>query len=166
MNWDAIGAVAEALGAIGVMLTLLYLAFQTRQNTHVLDQTRNMHEASTFRANMDGVMNLQAVLAQDDQLALIWKKGLASEELSELEVARFEAYLNMYLFEQEHKLYLANADTADFTEMGGMGMIEQHIEAQINYLMRSEHVRNWWQMNATRTFSNVFVAEVNRITDT
>jgi hypothetical protein len=39
-------------------------------------------------------------------------------------------------------------------------------EAQINYLMRSEHVRNWWQMNATRTFSNVFVAEVNRITDT
>ena len=76
MNWDAIGAVAEALGAIGVMLTLLYLAFQTRQNTHVLDQTRNMHEASTFRANMDGVMNLQAVLAQDDQLALIWKKGL------------------------------------------------------------------------------------------
>ena len=51
-------------------------------------------------------------------------------------------------------------------EMGGMGMIEQHIEAQINYLMRSEYVRNWWQMNATRTFSNVFVAEVNRITDT
>ena len=50
--------------------------------------------------------------------------------------------------------------------MGGMGMIEQHIEAQINYLMRSEYVRNWWQMNATRTFSNVFVAEVNRITDT
>ena len=166
MNWDAFGAIAEALGALGVMITLLYLAFQTRQNTHVLDQTRHMHEASTYRANIDGVMNLQAVLAQDDQLALIWKKGLASEELSELEVARFEAYLNMYLFDQEHKLYLANADTANLAEVGGIGMLKQHIEAQINYLMRSELVRDWWQHNANRMFSKVFVVEVNRITDT
>ena len=33
MNWDVIGAIAELLGAIGVLLTLLYLAAQIRQNT-------------------------------------------------------------------------------------------------------------------------------------
>ena len=33
MNWDAIGAVGESLGAIAVLITLFYLAVQIRQNT-------------------------------------------------------------------------------------------------------------------------------------
>ena len=33
MNWEAIGAVGEILGAIGVIVTLGYLAVQIRQNT-------------------------------------------------------------------------------------------------------------------------------------
>ena len=33
MNWVAIGAVGELLGALGVIATLGYLAFQIRKNT-------------------------------------------------------------------------------------------------------------------------------------
>ncbi len=33
MNWDAIGAIAELLGAVGVIASLVYLATQLRQNT-------------------------------------------------------------------------------------------------------------------------------------
>jgi len=33
MNWDALGAVAELLAAVGVIVSLLYLATQIRQNT-------------------------------------------------------------------------------------------------------------------------------------
>ncbi len=36
MNWDAIGAVGETLGAIGVLITLAYLAVQIRQNTSAM----------------------------------------------------------------------------------------------------------------------------------
>jgi len=161
MDWEAIGATAEAVGAVGVMLTLLYLALQTRQNTRVLEQTSRMHEASMYRANIDGVMNLQAILAQDENLALIWKKGLADEDLSDSEVARFESYLNMYLFDQENKLYLA--DVAKFSEIGGVRQVTRHIEGQVSYLMRSQLVRTWWVENANRMFGQVFVAEVNRI---
>ncbi len=32
MNWDAIGAIAELLGAVGVIASLVYLATQIRQN--------------------------------------------------------------------------------------------------------------------------------------
>ena len=161
MNWDAIGATAEAIGALGVMMTLLYLALQTRQNTKVLEQTARMHETSTYRANIDGVMHLQAILAQDDQLALIWKKGLANESLQEAEIARFESYLNMYLFDQENKLYLTNVAALD--EIGGSTEVIRHIEGQIAYLMESRYVRNWWASNAVRTFGPIFVGEVNRI---
>jgi len=36
MNWEAIGAVGEVAGAIGVIATLLYLAAQIRQNTRAM----------------------------------------------------------------------------------------------------------------------------------
>ena len=33
MDWDAIGAIGEILGATAVLVTLIYLARQVRQNT-------------------------------------------------------------------------------------------------------------------------------------
>jgi hypothetical protein len=36
MNWDAIGAIAELLGAIGVIASLVYLARQMSQNTRAI----------------------------------------------------------------------------------------------------------------------------------
>ena len=36
MNWDAIGAVAEILSALAVLITLGYLAVQIRQNTNAM----------------------------------------------------------------------------------------------------------------------------------
>ena len=33
MNWEAIGAIGEIVGAAAVFLTLIYLALQIRQNT-------------------------------------------------------------------------------------------------------------------------------------
>ena len=33
MNWEAIGAIGEIIGAIAVVVSVLYLAFQIRQNT-------------------------------------------------------------------------------------------------------------------------------------
>ena len=32
MNWEALGAIGEIVGAVGVILTLGYLAVQIRQN--------------------------------------------------------------------------------------------------------------------------------------
>lgn len=38
VNWNALGAIAELLGAVGVLVSLLYLAAQIRQNTRWLKQ--------------------------------------------------------------------------------------------------------------------------------
>ena len=43
MNWDAIGAVGEVGGAIGVVVTLIYLAGQLRQNTNALRSASYEH---------------------------------------------------------------------------------------------------------------------------
>jgi len=36
MDWNAIGAIGEIIGALAVFLTLAYLALQVRQNTRTI----------------------------------------------------------------------------------------------------------------------------------
>jgi hypothetical protein len=36
MNWEAISAIARLLGAIGVIITLIYLSVQIKQNNNQL----------------------------------------------------------------------------------------------------------------------------------
>ncbi len=40
MNWDAIGAIAELFGAVGVIASLVYLAVQIRQNTRTVSKLK------------------------------------------------------------------------------------------------------------------------------
>jgi hypothetical protein len=39
MNWDAFGAIAESVGAIAVVISLLYLALQLRRNSQISKAT-------------------------------------------------------------------------------------------------------------------------------
>ena len=56
MNWDAVGAIAEAIGGLGVIVTLGYLAIQIRTSNRVASAhaRQSMSEfamhVSTFRA--------------------------------------------------------------------------------------------------------------------
>ena len=52
MNWDAIGAVGEIVGAVAVLVTLLYLSRQIRQNTHAM-RSQAAHE--TFHLSFEEV---------------------------------------------------------------------------------------------------------------
>ena len=39
MNWDAFGAIGENVGALAVVLTLVYLSIQVRENTRAVSYT-------------------------------------------------------------------------------------------------------------------------------
>jgi hypothetical protein len=81
MNWDAIAAVSEALGAIGVVATVVYLAFQIRQNTRSI-------QGSTEQGLMSLEMDLFGLLAQH---ASIYRRGSADiGNLTEDETSVYE----------------------------------------------------------------------------
>ena len=60
MNWDAVGAIGEVVGAVAVVVTLLFLITQLRQNTKSLGESRaaNISQLYQFRAqmHMDGML--------------------------------------------------------------------------------------------------------------
>ncbi len=49
MNWDAIGALAETLGALAVLITLVYLSIQIRQNT---SSTKAIFRQNVFESHL------------------------------------------------------------------------------------------------------------------
>ena len=53
MNWEAIGAVGEVVGAVAVVATLGYLAVQIRQNTKMMKSSMRQQLA---RASQDGLI--------------------------------------------------------------------------------------------------------------
>ena len=64
MNWDALGAIAELLGAIGVVATLAYLARQIQQNTLAIQGQSDQDFSREFAAWTERQTNnpeLQAV---------------------------------------------------------------------------------------------------------
>lgn len=55
LNWDAVGAIAESLGVVAVLLTLAYLAVQIRQNAQSLDRQSDIARAQTQQNRADSV---------------------------------------------------------------------------------------------------------------
>jgi len=56
-----LGALGELLGAIGVIVTLIYLAVQIRQNTESMNENRKLALAQTYQMRADA---LQGMLVQ------------------------------------------------------------------------------------------------------
>jgi len=95
MNWDAVGAVAEIGGALGVLITLIYLATQIRDNTRSL-------QAASLQSVLEGPRDRYFLpMAQSDEMADIYARGLSSLELLDSKERRrffymmYEQYFQM-----------------------------------------------------------------------
>lgn len=97
INWDAIGAIGDFVGSIGVLLSLVYLAVQTR---HSASETRD--------ASIHSVMQLAIQFRAESysgELAGIRMKAALNEPMQPLEVLKFEGYLSA-LFELNELVFV------------------------------------------------------------
>jgi len=90
MNWDAIGAVGELLGASAVLVTLIYLAVQIRQNTSAV-------ATATYESTMTGFNDINIVVAGNPALASVLDRGCQNpDSLNSEEVVQFNFLLRCY----------------------------------------------------------------------
>jgi hypothetical protein len=84
MNWDAVGAIAEIIGAVAVVATLLYLAVQIKQANRqdLLGSFQHMH---------DTVNSFCRMISESEHLAGIVSRGRESyDDLSDEDRMRFD----------------------------------------------------------------------------
>ena len=142
MNWDAIGAIGEIVGAIAVVATLLYLSAQIRQANRAT-RSESIQEATTAFNEINGwVVN-------DEQLARIFLVGSRDiDELSEEENVRFAFFL-LSTFHVFETIFLQNR----------FGTIDPSIweseMGSLKYLIAKPGVTAWWNANPL-SFSSDF----------
>ena len=92
MNWEAIGAIGEIVGALAVLLTLAYLAAQIKQNTQAV-------RASALDSSVNAVNAVRVAMFESPDVAAVYQKGLDDpEQLSDEERTRFRLALHAILW--------------------------------------------------------------------
>jgi hypothetical protein len=87
MNWEAIGAIGEILGAVAVVITLIYLTAQLKQNSQQIRINSSQTAMSDYSGRIIDVLS-------DPESLVLFRKGLSSwASLSADEQARFHAIM-------------------------------------------------------------------------
>ncbi|MDX1701949.1 MAG: hypothetical protein R3250_15085 [Melioribacteraceae bacterium] len=90
MNWEAISALGQIIGAIAVLITLIYLAIQLKQNTAAV-------ATATYESTMTGFNDINVVVASNQELASILDRGCQNPNaLSAKEIVQFNFILRCY----------------------------------------------------------------------
>ena len=99
MDINTLAAWGEFLGGIAVVVSLVYLASQIRQNSKLL-------QASTTAASSQVEVTVNALLAQEPEVAKAFREGLADyDSLSEADRERFDAVCAIWVqvLRQQHQ---------------------------------------------------------------
>ncbi len=132
MTWDAIGAIAELLGAIGVIASLVYLASQIRD-------TRRALRSSTYqqvRADIHTTMN--SVVANPDlfrSVNAIWNDlGTADQD----DAFRFVFWITGVIHSFDNCYYQYRSGMLDEERW------EMH-RRDLSTIMKRPKVAEWWR---------------------
>ena len=154
MNWEAIGAVAELAGALGVVLSLVYLAYQIRLNSKQIEQNSDFIESSMYQSINETILSWYGLIAQNPDVAKIWKKIRAGLELEEDERAQAWGIISNLLvsLDGQHKHFTSGVvSRAPLDQIG------------INQLFKSPYVAQWLDKNGPSLLTPDFLKEINRV---
>jgi len=103
MSLQDLGSIGNLIGAIAVVVSLVYLAIQVRQNTRAV---RASTERAVFAQNMD----FDRMLVSDPELNRIWTLGRSKpDQLTEEQSRRFRRMMSMY-YRHFEDLYFQHQD--------------------------------------------------------
>lgn len=148
MNWDALGAVGEIIGAVGVIVSLLYLASQVRSNSRQLRH-------SSAQAVLEKLNSLIGQLAFTPGAGDVWSRGLSGLEALENdeEIVRFSSMMLQAFWAYEEVLHYRQ-----------VGLIEDwawtHSKAPVEHFMRTPGFQQWWRLRKD-WFSRDFQAHID-----
>ena len=97
MNWDALGAMGEIIGAIAVFVTLYYLATQIRIQSREIEKS-NEHVRAQLSIDINNmVINNFDGLMRDKEFVKIYQKGISNQPLDEIETVQFSQFVNRWM---------------------------------------------------------------------
>lgn len=148
MNWEAISAIGEILAALAVVVTLIYLAKQIRQNSQAV-------QVAALRDTTEQWHRWSEVLATSPELADIVSRGNRSYHgLADNEALQYGAWVQMFF---------------DSVESYRSLVLEHEVQKDLDVLtsivarrFAEPGFREWWLDNKT-DYDNRFVDWIDSI---
>ena len=154
MNWEAIGATAELLGAVGVIATVVYLAIQIRLNTNQIHIAANASRAESEREVLEAWNTIMASVGENEQIADILGRGLADYySLTQPERTVFFARIGRILNHHYTQIRMIENGLGDTDLLKAM-------EEVIRTVLKSPGGKQFWEDAGTLWVQN---KEINRI---
>jgi hypothetical protein len=153
MNWEAISAIAEVVGVVAVIASLIYVGLQINQNTKIA-RANIVHETNaTF-------LRIHELIAQDSTLADIYRRGTTGTSLEGAELERFMALVSIYM------TWLEDVDSQ---YASGLYFDEDDDEDLVDYMSRdfrryfsTPEVRKWWREIGKLEYRPSFVQKMDK----
>ncbi len=120
MNWEAIGAIGELVGAGAVLLTLIILVRQVSHSTNAMLESNRLERVSAIDRHSDTIGRWRGRLIENADLAQIWATGREGGNLDEIDKIRLN---NLWID-------FANIQRANFTRartVGEAGLAHQAV---------------------------------------
>jgi len=161
VNWEAIVAIVEVVGLLAVVVSLIYVALQVRQNSEVFSQNILVARSAMVHETSVTYSRFFELIAESPDLASIYRRGIDSEELDSDEVVRFESLIEVYftyLEDIDHQfksdLYFDEEDDEDLIEF---------MAPTFRDMLSCKYGSEWWDRTAKAKNSPSFYNKIQRI---
>ena len=144
MNWEAIGAIGEIVGALAVLVTLIYLTRQMRQNTAGLRASAYQTWVAATTAHL-GVSQSSAPLARTILQGLDKPAGLGADNW-----VQFAFWCHQFVLITEATFHLHQEGIISNS------VLEKEFQ-RTAALLESPGGSEWWEAGARTQFSDEFV---------
>ena len=129
MNWDAIGAIGEIIGAIAVVVSLIYLASQLRESNE-------LSRENAYREVQRGLDDVMSELGRDEGLHKAWREALyEGKSVSDADRERIGFLLNRG-FGSINVAYHASRKSSD---------VRKFCMERLDVYLSNAVIREWWQ---------------------
>ncbi len=153
MSLEDLGNIGDFVGGVGVILTLLYLAVQIRQNTRTVEQNTLASKAQTrLQVTNDTVESIRSVRT-NDALLQAFVKTLEEKDLDSTDNLVLSLYARELFRAAEGNFYQYRVGTIDDEEFQGIYVFYQD-------MFQQPHMKEFWSENKHQ-FPSVFVKEVD-----
>lgn len=153
MTIQDLGAIGELVGGLAVVLSLVYVAFQVRQNSRQIEQNSRHLEASMYHSSGQAFAQWWSLLVQDEELTGLWNSGLAGETLSSNEKLRFYGMMSILFNAFENNFH---QEQLGAHHRGTLGISRSTISG----ILASPGGSAWWVRVAGRSLTPEFIREV------
>jgi len=160
VNWEAIVAIVEVIGLSAVVVSLVYLAVQVRQNSELLGQNILLARSAMVHETSALYPRFFELIAESPDLASIYRRGINSEELDPDEVVRFESLIEVYF------TYL---EDCEYQYKSGLYFDEDEDEViefmapTFRDMLSCKYGSDWWDRTAKAKWATSFYNTIQRI---